>query len=508
MPHFVVDFFRSSNDSIHNIKQSVQRRSNPSSRSASRERPTRHTSSAASSVLEAATDHTPTPDSIAPPVKMFESSKDKAGDGHSHRISFPNFHLGISKSSKEKEQTQGPKASLDWKIESPPAVMYGDTESSTGALVSGQLLLNVKEKKLEVENFEAKLSIHVIQKRPFTGHCQQCAHQITELKTWVFLGEPTVLEKRVHEFPFSVLLDGHLPATTDNSVVAIRYDFVAEAKTTAGAVIKFTKNIDVKRSLQVPDLPHHSVRVFPPTNITASIHYDQVIHPTSTNNFTLRLDGIVKHNNDAKSVEYWKLKRLSWKLEETLATVAPACDKHSPRNGFDGTPVKKGAKRTDARTIAHADMHSGWKSDYSPSGCIEMEIQYLLSPNSKVICDLKSKDGTEISHSLVVEMVVVQEYAPTAHPKQITPTGVARILRMHFNVAVTERAGLGVSWDNEAPPIYQDVPPSPPTYSSTIPYERLDSVESLSLARASQEGGADRDARTTDVDAETDSRHG
>ncbi|KAI0138667.1 hypothetical protein F4776DRAFT_654375 [Hypoxylon sp. NC0597] len=485
MPHRVVDFFRSPNDSIHNIKASVQRRSNPSSRSASRERPTRHTSPA-SSVFEAAVDHLQSQIYTAPPVKMAEPPKEKQKDAHSHhRLSFPSLHLGGSKSSKE--QQVNPYASLDWKIESPPAVMHGEPENSTGALVSGQLLLDVKEDDFEVENFSGKLEIHVIHKRPFTSHCHNCANQTTEVKTWTFLSEPTILSKRIHEFPFSVLLGGHLPASTDNPLVTIRYDFSAEVTPRTGPVIKLAKNIDVKRSVQVPEQPHHSIRIFPPTNIAASVHFSQVIHPISTNTFTLRLDGIVKHNVDAKSVEYWKLKRLSWKLEENMVTVAPACEKHSPKDPETGLPTKKGLKRTDARTIAHADMHSGWKSDYSPSGCIEMEIQCALPPNAKAACDLKSEDGTEVTHQLVVEMVVVQEYAPTAHPKHITPTGVARILRMHFGVVITERAGLGVSWDNEAPPIYQDVPPSPPSYSCDIPYE---SVEDLSLSRRSQDAGS------------------
>ncbi|KAI0377113.1 hypothetical protein F5Y04DRAFT_191341 [Hypomontagnella monticulosa] len=488
MPHRVVDFFRSSNDSIHNIKASVQRRSNPNSRSASRERP------AATSVLEATADNTI---STAPPVKLPKSAKmaespkekhkDKDAHGH-HRLTFPSLHLGGSKS--PKEQPQNPYASLDWKIESPPAVMHGEPENSTGALVSGQLLLDVKEEGFEVELFEAKLHIRVVQKKPFVGHCQQCLNQTTELKTWTFLSEPTILSKRVHEFPFSVLLDGHLPATTDNSIVAIRYDFSAEVTPRTGPAIKLTKNIDVKRSLQVPELPHHSIRIFPPTNIAASVHYSQVVHPISTNTFTLRLDGIVKHNPDAKSVEYWKLKRLSWKLEENMETVAPACEKHAPRDPETGLPTKKGVKRTDARTIAHADMHNGWKSDYSPTGCIETEIEYQLTPSAKAVCDVKSEDGTQVTHQLVVEMVVVQEYAPTAHPKHVTPTGVARILRMHFGVVLTERAGLGVSWDNEAPPIYQDVPPSPPSYSCDIPYSSVESVEDLSLGRHSQEEGS------------------
>ncbi|KAI5867911.1 hypothetical protein GGS23DRAFT_1370 [Durotheca rogersii] len=494
MPHRVVDFFRSSNDSIHNIKASVQRRSNPRSRSASRDRSTRHSS------LSSHDDDAARP--AASLARMADLTKDKHKDSHSHhRLSFPGLHLGSSRS---KDATQNASASLDWKIESPPVVMHGDAENSTGALVSGQLYLCVKEDNFEVESFEAKLEIHVTQKRPYASHCQNCSSQTSELKTWSFLADPTILSKRTHEFPFSVLLEGHLPATTDNPVVAIRYEFTAEARPRAGLgpAVRLVRTIDVKRSLPVPELPHHSVRIFPPTNIAASVHYAQVVHPSSTNTFTLRLDGIVRSNPDSKSVEYWKLKRLSWKVEEHMEAVAPACDKHAPKDPDSGSTnsnssgSKKGAKRTDARVIAHADLHSGWKSDYSPTGSIDMEVQYELGPVSSAssssraasgasgtgCCDLKSADGTRVTHQLVVEMVVVQEYAPAAHPRHIAPTGVARILRMHFGVALTERAGLGVSWDNEAPPIYQDVPPSPPSYSCSIPFDTIETVEELSLS--------------------------
>ncbi|KAI0594828.1 hypothetical protein F4775DRAFT_412582 [Biscogniauxia sp. FL1348] len=490
MPHRVVDFFRSSNDSIHNIKASVQRRSSPTTThtrsSSSRERTSR-TSSYASSIDEITEEQTQTQSqnhnnhslisAPAPAVKMPEPAKEK------HRLSFPGLHLGGPKL--HKDQSQNPHASLDWKIESPPAVMHGNVEESTGALVSGQLLLCVKDDAFEVESFNAKLEIHVIQKRPFNHHCQSCQHQRTELKNWSLLREPTTLSKRTHEFPFSVLLAGNLPATTDNSVMSIHYEFTAEVKPKAGPALKLSKTIDVRRSLPVPDVPHHSVRIFPPTNITASVHFAQIIHPIGANQFTLRLEGIVKHNADAKSVEYWKLKRLSWKLEEHLSTVAPACEKHSPRDPDTGLPAKKGTPRSDSRTLAHADLHSGWKADYSPNGNIEAEVEYQCTPSARAACDVRGSDGTtEITHQLVVEMVVVQEYAPLAHPTHITPTGVARILRMHFGVVLTERAGLGVSWDNEAPPIYQDVPPSPPAYSALlVGYNAADdgSVEDLSL---------------------------
>ncbi|RYP70974.1 hypothetical protein DL771_005069 [Monosporascus sp. 5C6A] len=436
---------------------------------------------------------------------MPESGKrEKDGHHHHHRLSFPVLHLGGSKSSKE--PPQHPHASLDWRIESPPAMMHGDPETSTGALVSGQMVLKVKDIRLDLESFDAKLYIHVTQRKPFQGHCTDCANQRTELKSWTFLSEPATLTP--------ILLEGHLPASTDNSLVSVQYEFVAEAKPKTGSTLKLARTIDVKRALNIPELPHHSIRVFPPTNIAASVHYPQVIHPIGGNKLELRLDGIVKHNVDVKSVEYWKLKRLTWRIEEILSTVAPACEKHTPKittttEEQPGQPPRKGVKRTVERVIGSADLHHGWKADYSPDGKIEAEIEYRCDPALKPSCNLKSKDGTEITHQLVVEMVVVQEYAPTNNLKHVTPTGIARILRMHFGVVLTERPGLGVSWDNEAPPIYQDVPPSPPCYAPPPPASspalapspptytsseiRYDSMEELMLGGGGERSSVEND---------------
>jgi hypothetical protein len=41
---------------------------------------------------------------------------------------------------------------------------------------------------------------------------------------------------------------------------------------------------------------------------------------------------------------------------------------------------------------------------------------------------------------------------------------------MNYTTTVTERSGLGISWDEEQPPLYEDVPASPPTYGTAEAY--------------------------------------
>lgn len=384
---------------------------------------------------------------------------------------------------------------LDWKLESPPLIMYGEPQTSSGALLSGQLFLSVKEDAFEVESLVASLHVRVTQKRPFATHCGDCAVQRTELKRWELLQQPLVMVKGMfrqvgtprghrkililrlgeHFFPFSVLLDGHLPSTMDNQLVSISYEFKAEAVPTHSSAlmppIKLEKTLDVRRSLPTPETPHHSVRVFPPTNIKASAHYPHAIHPIGSYTLALRLDGIAKLNAKVNTVEYWKLKKLTWKLEETTKTIAPACARHTPKLGeavatAEDQSSRKGVIRSESRIIGEKTLFSGWKSNYTSStdSNVEVELDYSLAKHAKYACDSKSRDGTEVSHQLVVEMVVSQEWAPVDKPSLVTHTGVGRILRMHFATVLTERGGIGISWDNEAPPIYQDVPPSPPAY--------------------------------------------
>jgi hypothetical protein len=238
-----------------------------------------------------------------------------------------------------------------------------------------------------------------------------------------------------------------------------------------GEPLKLSQTLTVKRAIQAPETPRNSIRIFPPTNLTANCHLPSVIHPIGETTVSMRIDGIVKRNVDTKTQTQWKLKRLTWRIDETQKMISPACVKHAAKLG-NVEEGKKGMAHQDVRTIGQDELKSGWKSDYnSPDGTIEVEFPLSIKSDAKPICDMKAEDGTEVSHVLVVEMIVAEEWAPIKKPTQVTPTGAARVLRMHFATTVTERAGLGISWDEEQPPLYENVPASPPAYGIAEPYE-------------------------------------
>lgn len=197
MPHRVVDFIRASTNSLENQVSKL----NKSTSEAPRRRysPNRVAKSSKTSVRTSTTlitqadlDDAPAPPYATRPKMADSRASSISSDSrkehghhhhHHHRISFPSIHFGRS----SKDGHPAAPATLDWQLESPPLVMYGDAETSSGALLSGQLFLNIKEEGLEVESLDASLSIRVTQKKPFANHCVECATQRTELKRWDLL---------------------------------------------------------------------------------------------------------------------------------------------------------------------------------------------------------------------------------------------------------------------------------------------------------------------------------
>jgi hypothetical protein len=206
MPHRVASFFRSSTSSLESQVTSLTKSTKTNTKASrgrrSSDRTGRGSLTDASSADESFADEA---HAVAPPHYNSHPTRRKMGEsrtssfssdshrehGHHHRGLLDVMHFGRS----NKETHTSSLASLRWKLESPPIVLYGDAAHSTGAIVSGQLFLDVKEDNVEIESFDAALSVHVTQKRPYANHCPECATQVTELKKWCLLPNPLILKK-------------------------------------------------------------------------------------------------------------------------------------------------------------------------------------------------------------------------------------------------------------------------------------------------------------------------
>ncbi|KAF2104904.1 hypothetical protein NA57DRAFT_30998 [Rhizodiscina lignyota] len=357
-------------------------------------------------------------------------------------------------------------ATIDLKVESPPLLFIGppsdpNGEDSTGALFSSQLQLNVLVPNVNLMSYETRLICIVKHIHPVEKNCPDCLSKTTELKKWTHLSEPRTYKRGEHSLPLQYLFPGHLPATVHGgaALATVEYRLISIAKTSTGEEIKHDSEIDIRRAIP-PGSDKHSVRIFPPTNLTVNVTLQPIVHPIGEIPVSMRIDGVTDFTKKDAFLR-WRLRKLNWKIEETHKMVSPPCAKHAGKVGGPG----KGVHHEDIRTVGQAELKDGWKSDFD-QGRIELEFKAAVNPNLKPTCDVDAPNGLSVTHALVLELVVAEEWAPKNHPKSHTPTGAARILRTQFALTLTERMGMGIAWDQEMPPMYEDVPPSPPTYNT------------------------------------------
>ncbi|KAK7426693.1 Endocytosis regulator [Neonectria magnoliae] len=374
--------------------------------------------------------------------------------------------LPFTKASRERHTSA---FSIDWTIESSPTIILGSDEGSLPSFLSGQLSLNIKEDSAKIEGFSAGLVIHTIQKRPFKNRCADCKDQSVTLHKWQFLTQPTTLRNGSHQFPFSTLIPDHLPASMDSALLSVSYEFQAEAHfkpkdthASAPQTATFTRTLTVRRSLSVPNGPLSSTRKFPSAGININGQIDSIIRPGGVNKVSLTLDGLLNCPGNGQNHQLWRIWKGAWRLEENIKAVAKACERHSDAASAAGST---NLVRNKTRLLGEKGIYSGWKSK-DAEGTAQMEFSFDISnsPQLTYSYDTKSLDGTEVTHLLVIELVFVKEHFPEGMPHLAIRTGVGRILRLNYRVALADDPNMGSGWVVESLPCYQDEWSSPPGY--------------------------------------------
>ncbi|KAJ6119636.1 hypothetical protein N7523_003916 [Penicillium sp. IBT 18751x] len=415
---------------------------------------------------------------------------------------------GRSKERISKEEMALPSAKLDVLVESPPLVCYGNPSTSTGALFSGRLRIAVSELAHEVtlDQFDVRLVCKTSTKKPVSSHCANCATRTDELTRWNFLTENLKLAHGDHDFPFSYLFPGHSPASCDGALGKVEYFLLAHARSTTGEEFSIKLPLNLRRALLAGN-DKSSIRIFPPTNLTGRIVLPSVVHPIGKFPVEMTLSGVVDKGDETQT--RWRLRKMMWRIEEHQKIVSTACPKHAHKIGGEN----KGVLHQETRIIGHNEEKTGWKTDFDTAGGeIGMQFEASINPTTNPVCDMEAPGGLEVKHNLVIELIVAEEFCPNRNTRLITPTGAARVLRMQFNLHVTERGGLGISWDEEMPPVYEDVPASPPGYTklddtasvmedyqgSPLPlpeYDELERMDSLRLDSDSTHSSAPSSSR-------------
>jgi len=349
-------------------------------------------------------------------------------------------------------------------MESPPTIFHGSTNYSAGALLSGRLKLNVEDPSGEVRltKFNMVLQVETSTKKPVHKECRECTNKHETIREFKFLSEPKSFYKMGdNQFPWSHLLEGRLPATTHCQLGSITYSFIVNATTSSGEKITFTHPLHVSRAVP-PGPDKASIRIFPPTHLTGRVNMPPVVHPIGKFPVSLSLSGVIEKKEQSQT--RWRLKKMMWRIEENSKVKSVPCDKHKAK-----VSEGKAVQHSDSKQLGSGELKTGWKTDFDTAGgeiMLDFEAQLSTKPSHKPTCDVDSQSGLEVKHNLIVELIVAEEFVPNKNTNLITPTGAARVLRMQFALIVSDRAGMGISWEDEMPPMYEDVPPSPPGYGS------------------------------------------
>lgn len=449
---------------------------------------------------------------IAPSFKSLASASASASSGSGSGSSTPKLahsrqgsgsNLAIFSSPKEHPKPRAPpppppQIQMSFNIESPPLVLYGTPQESTGALLSGLFQLHVLNTSVAMKKAHLAVVQKVTSKKqvPTNPHgtnshhhtphrCTGCATATSELARWDVLPGPTTLPKQTHGYPFSHLLPGSLPASANNSLFSVEYFLVAEAHFEDASLPPhvLSKPLKISRSI-VRSADRNSVRVFPPTALTASVSIPSVVYPNSQFSFEMALEGISlgSSNNANNGKTRWRMRKINWRVDEVMKMKPHACATHNP----DGDkPVAQ-----ETRTIGSGEFKTGWKTDFSDKGRIDLSGFDISTHAANVCCNIDDPTlGLSVNHLLVVELVVAEEtITQKSASRQAVPTGAARVLRMQFNLVITERSGLGIAWDDEVPPTYADVPLSPPEYNEISSLPNVEDVSPDTYATGYVEG--------------------
>lgn len=339
------------------------------------------------------------------------------------------------------------------------AILYGCVNSGSYALVSGRLSFNVEE-PLQVESLDITSQLHMRYKRPRKKDCAMCAQESIQITQWSAISTLTPLPKGQHDFDFSFIIPGHLPISMDTPLAAVEYEVHAEALCTEREPVISKNTFKVERILEAePNKQLHTYN-FGSTNMTATLCLNNVVRPTETNSVQLRFDNIT--SSLGIGLEVWKLRKVTWKLEESVSVTLPSCPRHptSPRRTSQGANNDP-SKQSDTFLLGNDSLRHGWEEHTDESQpYITFNFDYSLNrvgSDTTYTCDESA--GPWVTHTLLVELHVEKHFVVPGSPRVTAPPRAEATLRMTRPVVVTELVEPSV------PPAYGNTSDSPPDYA-------------------------------------------
>jgi len=188
-----------------------------------------------------------------------------------------------------------------------------------------------------------------------------------------------------------------------------------------------------------------------------------VVHPVGKFPVSMLLSGVAERN-EYRQLK-WSIQKVFWRIDEHSIVKFEPCEKHKCKLS-EGRTIQY----VKSRQLGNGKVKTGWKNDSEIEGgkiLLEFEAQLITSASQRIVCDSELWSCLEVKHDLVIELFVAEEFVNNT-TKVVARTGASRLLTMRFALLVTNRAGMGISWDDEVPPLYSHVPSQPPAYNAAL----------------------------------------
>ncbi|PNS19734.1 hypothetical protein CAC42_7701 [Sphaceloma murrayae] len=367
------------------------------------------------------------------------------------RLSRPFQHLS-------RKQRSSP-VSLEWRISNERDVVVG-------SYLTGVVSVHIVGDYGPVDHLAGGLSMRIKNKKPVQANCRACKHQSMEIETWNIPIRGGTLTHGTHDFPFSVLLPANLPASLDTSTLSVGFELTAELhspSTTSLPMAQTKRPVLVKQIPCLVGAPRISAQTFASEGIDAVAVIDPVLRPTAANKATISLAGLRCRTRDANTAAIWRIRKAAWKLQETITTSATACERHTLSDIDDRKTVL-----TKSKDISSHSIEGPWIMSEADSTA-EVEFEFgianrggLMGGAPKWNDDSHTAEGTELSHTLVVELILVKETVGDELVDREIGTGSVRILRLPYKIIMTSTSE---DCANQILPSYEAVDGSLPCYT-------------------------------------------
>lgn len=359
---------------------------------------------------------------------------------------------------------------LDWELDNSSTL-------SPGSTIFGRLIVNVLAEEVDIDHFDAAITLRRTQKQPFRKGCANCKHHNTELHSWTFLSNPITLLRGKTEFPFSVLIPHDAPPSLETPILAITHEFHAKAcisrvnsipsTNNELPIVKFNRVFSVQASLSEPVLPQYLSQMVPRTNICATTTFDPVVYPLGPNHVSINFDGLMSFGGPDTNSQIWRLTQAAWSIEETVKAVPTSCTKHFTLRTDSDEP--RNEIKTHVKRLGGKELSECWKSS-DDDLTLQLDFDFEFKPSHKIhsrasyTSALESPGDAQVSHSLILELLFVLEHFPEGQPSQAIRTGRARTARLPYQILLVNSAEKCLDLCDESFSSCMDEYSAPPCY--------------------------------------------